>query len=39
MVDASDDPRVGAVREALAALDGAVDVDVTEYSATRIEEG
>ncbi|GAB2522175.1 hypothetical protein GCM10027064_19600 [Microbacterium petrolearium] len=38
MVDASDDPRVGAVREALAALDGAVDVDVTEYSATRIEE-
>ncbi|WP_261166751.1 hypothetical protein [Microbacterium sp. Marseille-Q6965] len=37
LVDASEDPRVGAVHATLHALSRAVDVQVTEYSATRVE--
>lgn len=35
LVDASADPRVGALREAFDQLGGAVSVEVTEYAATR----
>lgn len=36
MLDASADPRMGAVREVFAELGGAASVDVTEYAATRV---
>lgn len=35
LIDASADPRVGALRETFAELDAAVSVEATEYAATR----
>jgi pimeloyl-ACP methyl ester carboxylesterase len=37
MADASGDPRVAGIRGALSELSGAVEVEVTEYAATRDE--